>query len=174
MMIRSLHGAAGCLGVHVPELVALDQERDWELVKPTTARFLIRVLVHLSKLKHAMMVPVRLGLIGPAGMIAVLIVMVEFNRELVNAKMETKMIVQDHQLTSNNVTENRVDLMKWSTGKTIGVFVVMEEGGEVNSLSRTSSIIRLENRFPMLKYFSINVSHIVYRTTAALLPKLML
>ena len=59
-----------------------------------------------------MMVPVRHGLIGPAGMIAVRIVMVEFNRELVNAKMETKMIVQDHQLTSNNVTENHVNLMK--------------------------------------------------------------
>ena len=50
-----------------------------------------------------MMVPVRSGLIGPAGMIAVPTVMVEFNPELVNAKMETKMIVQDHQMTSNNV-----------------------------------------------------------------------
>ena len=72
-----------------------------------------------------MMVPVRLGLIGRAGMIAVWIVMVEFNRELVNAKMETKMIVQDHQLKSNNVTENHVNLMKWSTWKTIAVMKIV-------------------------------------------------
>ena len=117
-----------------------------------------------------MMVPVRLGLIGPAGMIAVWIVMVEFNRELVNAKMETKMIVQDHQLTSNNVTENHVDLMKWSTGKTILVFVVMNARGKLQYERRAP--IRVENPFRMLKHFSINVSHIVYRTTAALLPKL--
>ena len=120
-----------------------------------------------------MMVLVRLGLIGPAGMIAVLIVMVEFNRELVNAKMETKMIVQDHQLMSNNVTENHVNLMKWSTGKTIGVFV--GSGGKLQYECRTSiSLIRVENRFPMVKYFLMSVSHIVYRTTAAWLPKLML
>ena len=56
-------------------------------------RILIRVLVHLSKLKHAMMVPVRLGLIGPAGMIAVPIAEVELNQELVNVKTGTKLIV---------------------------------------------------------------------------------
>ena len=78
-----------------------------------------------------MMVPVRPGLIGPAGMIAVPIVMVEFNPELVNAKMETKMIVQDRQLTSNNVKENHVNLMKWSTGKTIRVCVVLDLGGKM-------------------------------------------
>ena len=177
MMIRSQHGAAGCLGVHVPERVTMDQERDWELVKPTTARFLIRVLVNLSKLngQHAMMIPVLLGLIGPAGMIAMRIVMVEFNWELGNAKMETKMIVQDHQLTSNNVTDNHVNLMvQWSTGKTIRVIVVgLERSGSMHG-EKASSPIPMENPFPIMKHFSINVSHIVYRTTAALLPKLLI
>ena len=65
-----------------------------------------------------MMVPVRPGLIGPAGMIAVPTVMVEFNPELVNAKMGKKMIVQDHQMTSNNVIDNHVTLMEWFTLRT--------------------------------------------------------
>ena len=76
-----------------------------------------------------MMVPVRPGLFGPAGMIAVPTVMVEFNPELVNAKMETKMIVQDHQLTSNNVTNNLVNLMKWFSLRTTRDFVVKETSG---------------------------------------------
>ena len=39
------------------------------------------------------MVYVRLGLIGPAGMIAVPIAEVELNQELVNVKTGTKLIV---------------------------------------------------------------------------------
>ena len=124
------------------------------------ARLLTRVLVQMSKLKHAMMVPVRLGPIGPAGMIAVPTVMEEFNPELANAKMGKKMIVQDHQMTSNNVIENHV---KWFTLKTTGDCVIRGALGDI----RSTPII-----FPMVKLCSINVAHIVYRTTTALLSKL--
>ena len=112
------HGGAGYLGLHVLEHVALAKERDIELVKPMTVRVLTGVVVYLSKRKHAIMVYVRLGLIGPAGMIAVQIAEVELNQELVNVKTGTKLIVQDHQLKSDNVTENPVILMGCSIGKT--------------------------------------------------------
>ena len=73
------HGGTGYLGLHVLEHVALAKERDLELVKPMTVRILMGAQVNLSKRKHAIMVYVRLGLIGPAGMIAVRNAMVELN-----------------------------------------------------------------------------------------------
>ena len=155
------HGGAGYLGLHVLEHVALEKERDLELVKPMTVRVLMGVLVNLSKRKHAIMVYVRLGLIGPAGMIAVPIAEVELNPELVNARTETKMIVQDHQLKSSNVTENPVILMGCSIGKT-----TLEVVGVGDGLTKIV--------FPLVKQYTIDVPHIACRSMDVLLPGLFI
>jgi len=60
-------------------------------------------LVRQLKLPSAMRVRVLPGLIGPTGVTVLKIVMVEFNRELENAKMEKKVIAPDQQLTSSSV-----------------------------------------------------------------------
>ena len=72
--------------------------------------------VPLSKLRHAMMVHAQRGLIGPAGMIAVPIVMAELSQEAVNAKTGRKVIARDQQQMNSSVIDNLVNL-EWFTGK---------------------------------------------------------
>ena len=67
---------------------------------------LVCVCVSVVSVLHAsglFVLFVLLGLIGPTGVTVLKIVMVEFNRELENAKMEKKVIAPDQQLTSSSV-----------------------------------------------------------------------
>ena len=73
-------------------------------------------LAPLLKRKHAMMVLVQRGLIGPAGMIAVPIVMAELSQEAVNVKTGRKVIARDQQQMNSSVIDNHVTL-EWFTGK---------------------------------------------------------
>ena len=123
------------------------------------ARIQTIVLVHLSNLNFAIMVVVHSGPIGPAGMIAVQNAMVEPNQELVNVKKGMKLIVQDHQLKSNNVTENPVILMGCSIGK-ITLDILVGHG--------LTQIV-----LPKVKQYTIDVFHIACRWMAALLPCLI-
>ena len=113
------------------------------------------VMVHLSKPKPALMVHVRSGLLGPAGVTALQIVTVESNHELVNVKMETRMNVQDQQYTNSSAIDNRA-IQECSIGMTVWV---MQMGGKRFTI----------NTSHLVKQCSIDVPHIVYRSQAALL-----
>ena len=72
-------------------------------------------LVQTMKRRHVMMVHAQHGLIGPAGMIAVPIVMVELSQEAENVKMERKVIARGQRQMNNNAIDNHVN-KQWFTG----------------------------------------------------------
>ena len=57
-----------------------------------------------------MMVHVRCGLVGPAGVNALQIVTVELSHVLVNVKMAKKTNVKDHQHMNSNAINNHANL----------------------------------------------------------------
>ena len=113
------------------------------------------VPVPLSKLRHAMMVHAQHGLIGPAGMIAVPLVMVELSQEAENVKMERKMIARGQPQMNNNAIDNHVMLFQqWFTG-------MIQMGMLMTGTGLTMNI------FPWAKPYWTNVWHIVCHIQAA-------
>ena len=72
-----------------------------------------------SRPKHAMKFNVPLGQIGQTGVVVPQRVMVEFNHELVNVKMEKKGTVRDLRQVSSNAIEDHVTVGQWCTGMII-------------------------------------------------------
>ena len=72
-----------------------------------------------SRPKHAMKFNVPLGQIGQTGVVVPQRVMVEFNHELVNVKMEKKGTVRDVRQVSSNAIEDHVTVGQWCTGMII-------------------------------------------------------
>ena len=103
------------------------QEQDFEHVQAAE-----NVVVRPLKKNIARQMIVRRGLIGQAGVIALLPVMVGGKFELVNVKMERKVIVQDPQLMSKCVTISDVGkgCSTITVGKQIREAVTLVKSGQ--------------------------------------------
>ena len=87
--------------------MTLEQEQDLE---PVRVSIIMLVKGCLSLPSHVMMVHVRCGPVGPAGVNARQIVTVELSHVLVNVKMAKRTNVKDHQHMNSNVINNHVNL----------------------------------------------------------------
>ena len=101
-----------------------------------------------------MMVHAQHGLIGPAGVTAVSLAMVELSQEAESVKMERKVIVRGRPQMNNNASDNHAMLLQqWFTGmKQMRIFLVM-----------TGLWIRI---FPLAKPYWTDVLHIVQAATS--------
>ena len=100
---KKQHGETGPLTPNVLEHAVMEQEHDSE-----HAEACLVVPVKLSRLKHAMKVHVKPGLIGQAGVNALKNVTVVFNHAPASVKTERKVIVPVQQLMNNNAIDNLV------------------------------------------------------------------
>ena len=112
-----------------------------------------------SRPKHAVKFNVPLGQIGQTGVVVPLHVMVEFNHELVNVKMEKKVTVRDLRQVSSNAIEDHVTVGQWCTG------MIMKDLLINGAVSKT-------NIFLPVTLILTDVFHTVLVTMAALLHSL--
>ena len=87
--------------------MTLEQEQDLE---PVRVSIIMLVKGCLSLPSHVMMVHVRCGLVGPAGVNALQIVTVELSHVLVNVKMARRTNAKDHQHMNSNAIDSHVNL----------------------------------------------------------------